>query len=133
MSKPTRLAALYLAVVFLAGSVFGFVAHTLYGQRSTSASVGPRTGPGDYRARYTAKLARELALSPEQLAQVTTILDETGDRFRQLRNRMDPEFDAIRQNQRSRLAALLSAEQQVKYTKILEEHDRARKQHGPSR
>lgn len=125
MTKSTRVAALYLGVVFLAGALFGLVADRLY-QRTASAGPPPRTDPRDFRARYLDRLQKDLALSPEQLAQVTTILEETDQRFRQVREKVAPEFESIRNNQRQRVFALLSPEQRPKYEKILEEHRRQR-------
>lgn len=123
MMKPTRLATLYLIVVFLAGALFGVVVHTVYEQRSTRAAPNPKL----FRQHYLAKLEKELSLSPEQVAQVAAILDQTGQRFREIKDRMDPEFQAIRDAQRARIMALLTPEQQPKYQKILEEH---RRKHG---
>jgi len=121
MTKPTRMAALYLAVVFVAGGLFGVVAHGLYSQKTARAS-----SPKEFRERYVAKLQKDLSLTPEQLPQVTAILDQTGDRFRVVRERMIPEFDVIRQQQRAQIMALLNPEQQGKYQKILDEWRRKR-------
>jgi len=126
MTRPTRLAALYLAVVFVAGGVFGVLAHGLYSQKTARASNPP--SPREFRERYVAKLQRDLSLTPEQVPQVTVILDQTGDRFRVVRERMIPEFDTIRQQQRAQIMALLNPEQQGKYQKILEEWRRRREQ-----
>ena len=123
MTKPTRIAAFYLAVVFLAGGLFGVVAHGVYTQKTARAS-----SPKEFRERYVAKLQKDLALTPEQVPQVTAILDQTGDRFRLVRERMIPEFDAIRQQQRVQIMALLNPEQQGKYQKILDEWRRKREQ-----
>jgi len=121
MMKPTRLAALFLAIVFLAGVVSGYVAHSLY-QRTARAA----TNPSQARDRYLARLTKDLLLSPEQVTQVSAILDQTGQRMRELRERMEPEFEAIRVAQRQRIMALLTPEQQPKYQKLIEEH---RKRH----
>ncbi len=117
MTKTTRIAAFYLALVFVAGALFGVVADRLY-QRSARAASSPQ----DYRERYIARLQRELVLTPEQVTQVTAILDETGQRFRELREKVGPEFEAIRKAQRERITALLTPAQRPRYEKILEEH-----------
>lgn len=129
MTKPTRMATLYLAVIFVAGGLFGFVAHGLYSQKATRADTRP-PNPKEFRDRYASKLQRELSLSPDQTAQVSAILDETGARFRDIRERMSPEFDAIRQQQRQKIRALLSPEQQGKYQKMLEEWQQRHQPHG---
>ena len=123
MTKTTRLAALWLTLVFLAGTLFGFVVHSFYSQRTARAGPNPK----EFRERYIGRLHRELALSPEQLTQVTAILDQTGQRFQEIRDRMEPEFQAIREQQRQRIMAILTPDQQPKYQKIIEEH---RRKHG---
>ena len=128
MMKPTRLAALFLAVVFVAGALSGYVAHTLYSQRTARAAPNPT----QTRERYLARLSKDLALSPEQVTQVSAILEQTGQRMRELRERMEPEFEAIRMAQRQRIMALLTPEQQPKYQKILEEY-RKRHEQGAQR
>lgn len=129
MTKPTRIAALYLAVVFVAGGLFGVVAHGLYSQKTARADRPPN--PKEFRERYVAKLQKDLSLTPEQMPQVTAILDQTSDRFREIRERMSPELDAIRQQQRAQIMALLNPEQQGKYQKILDEWRLRREQeHG---
>jgi len=119
MTKATRIAALYMAVVFVAGGLFGFVAHGVYKEKSARAAAP--SSPQQFRERYVAKLKQDLGLTPEQLTQVTAILDQTGQRFRDLRQRMDPEFDTIRQQQRGKIMSLLNEEQQGKYRQILAE------------
>ncbi len=125
MMRSTRIAAVYLAVVFLAGTVFGVVADRLY-QRTASAGPPSRPNPKDFRVRYLDRLQKDLGLSPEQLSQVTTILEETDQRFRQVREKTAPEFESIRNDQRQRISALLSPEQRPKYDGILEQHRRER-------
>jgi len=127
MVRPNRLAALYLAGVFVAGAVFGFVANSLYTMRAAAPN---RPGdPKQVREQYVSNLQKDLALTPEQLAQVTAILDDTNQRFRELREKMDPEFAAIRESQRQRIMALLTPEQQPRYQKVLEDHRLRRQKH----
>ena len=128
MTKAKRVAALYLAVVFVAGGLFGFVAHGLYRQTTARAEIRP-PDPKQFRERYLDKLERELSLTAAQRPQVAAILDRTGDGFRELRERMNPEFEAIRRQQRQDIRALLSPEQQGKYQKMLEEWQKRHEKH----
>ncbi len=134
MSKPTRVAAFYLAMVFAAGALFGLLAHRLYVQRGTQAAAvtAPRD-PREYRERYVNRLQKDLGLTTEQVSQVSAILDQTGHRFRELRERMDPEFDGIRKQQRERIMGVLTPEQLPKYQKVLEEQRRWRERGGHGR
>ena len=127
MMQQKRLAALYLGVVFLAGALFGAVAHGLYTQRTAQASQA--LSPRQFRERYVARLQKDLALTPEQLAQVTAISEETGRQFQQIREKMGPDFAAIREAHRQRIMAILTPEQQPKYQKIVEEYQRRHAEH----
>jgi Spy/CpxP family protein refolding chaperone len=126
--RPTRLAALSLAIIFLAGALFGFVVHSYYSQRTARAAANPQ----EFRVRYITRLQKDLALSPEQLAQITAILDDTSQHFREIRERMEPEFEALRVAQRQRIMAVLTPEQQPKYQKILEEHRKKQREKAAS-
>ena len=132
MMKPTRIAAMWLAVVFLAGALFGFVANTFYSQRTARAST---SNPRESRERFVARLQKDLALTPEQLAQVRAIMDQTGQRFREVREKMDRDSQTIREEHRQQILAILTPEQQPKYKQILEErrrrHEKAAAQSGP--
>lgn len=123
MTKPTRIAALCLGIVFLAGAIFGFVAHNLYYEHTARAS-----SPQQARQNYIARLQKDLALSPEQLMQITAIMDQTRQHFRDVQNKMEPEFEALREAQRQRVMAILTPEQQPKYQAILDEHRQRRLQ-----
>lgn len=124
MMKPARIAALWLAIVFLAGALFGFVAHSVYVQRTARAAPTSK----EMRERFAANLRRELSLSPEQYTQVAAILEQTSQQFRELRERMEPEFESLREAQHRRIMSILTPDQQPKYQKILEEHRRKRAQ-----
>ncbi len=131
MTRPTRVAAFYLAVVFVAGGLFGFVAHGLYTQKAARAEARPN--PREFRERYIAKLRSDLSLEPGQVSEITAILEETNSRFREIRERMNPEFEAIRTQQRQKIMALLNPEQRVKYEKLLEQWQRERQQRKSGR
>ena len=121
MTKPTRIAALCLGVVFLAGAIFGFVAHNLYYEHTARAS-----SPQQARQIYVARLQKDLALSPEQLTQIIAILDQTRQHFGEVKSKVEPEFEALREAQHQRVMAILTPEQQPKYQSILEEYRQRR-------
>ena len=127
MMKPTRIAVLCLAGVFVAGALFGVVAHSVYSQRVMAAPTNPAT-PKDIHARYLKRLDSRLSLTPAQREKISPILDGSGDRVRELRDRMEPEFEAIRHSQRQEILALLTPEQQTEYQKLVEEQRRRREE-----
>ncbi len=71
-------------------------------------------------------LDERLNLSDEQLGEVIVIFDEINDRFREVRDAMEPEFEAIRSERADRVMSLLTPEQQAEYQLMLEEQERAR-------
>jgi Spy/CpxP family protein refolding chaperone len=127
MMKPTRVAVLCLAGVFLAGALFGVVAHSVYSQRATAAAANPPTSK-DLHARYLKRLDSRLSLTPAQREKIGPILDGSGDRVRDLRDRMEPEFEAIRHSQRQEIMSLLTPDQQTEYQKLIEEQRRRREE-----
>jgi Spy/CpxP family protein refolding chaperone len=127
MMKPTRVAVLCLAGVFLAGALFGVVAHSVYSQRATAAAANPPT-PKDLHARYLKRLDSRLSLTAAQREKIGPILDGSGDRVRDLRDRMEPEFEAIRHSQRQEIMSLLTPDQQAEYQKLIEEQRRRREE-----
>jgi gas vesicle protein len=72
-----------------------------------------------------------LKLAPEQAGQLNTILDETRASFQQVRERMKPEMDAIRDGQAARIRAMLNDTQRDEYEKMRRERDENMKKAGP--
>jgi Spy/CpxP family protein refolding chaperone len=117
-------AALALAVVFAAGAVVGLAAKHFY-----VGALGPQPGsltPAKYRAHLLEQLTEDLDLDPEQQLQIESILDEIGERFRSVREAIEPELEAIRAERADRVMSVLDQAQQAKYTRILEERRRRR-------
>lgn len=124
--QTRKRAALWLAAVFVAGAFLGVAGTTVFSGRHHPWSD---LSPGEYRSRLLVMLTKELGLDAEQQQEVELILDEIGERFRLVREAVEPEFEAIRSERADRIVALLDAEQQVKYEQILEERRRRREEH----
>ena len=120
-----RTAAIYLATVFVAGSMFGFAASQFYNSVASKAPDG-RTTPQEYRQKLLNELDAQLNLDDDQETEILAILDDVGERFHAVRDAMDPEFDAIRKERGERIMALLTPEQSIAYEKILAERRRKR-------
>ncbi len=128
MSRSSKtVAALYLSVVFLAGGVFGFAASQFYAARVATAdeSGGPQTAT-EYRKNLVASLDHDLNLDDDQVSEILLILDDVGERWYQVRDAMEPEFEAIRQERAERIMAVLTPGQRLAYEQILEERRRRR-------
>jgi hypothetical protein len=117
--------ALYMALVFACGGVVGAFAHRLYTVSGVSANVSQRN-PEEFRKRYMAEMTARLQLSDDQAAKLGVIMDETRVRFRDVREKIEPEMQKIREDQRQRISELLSPTQQAEWQKIVEERQRRR-------
>lgn len=128
MTSPSRrIAAFYLALVFAAGAAFGVAANEFYSTRVAKAG-DRRPTPSEFRQRIIDDLTRDLNLDASQVSQVSQIYDGIGEKYKQVRDEMEPRFDAIRQLRAEQVMAVLSPEQQAKYQSMLEQRRRKREQ-----
>ena len=117
--------AFYMALVFACGGVVGAFAHRLYIVSGVSANVAQRN-PEEFRKRYMADMKARLQLTDDQAAKLGAIMDETRARFRDVRGKIEPEMQKIREDQREKISELLSPSQQAEWQKIMEERQRRR-------
>lgn len=97
--------------VFVLGCVTGAALSGVYRSRADGGRYRMHDGRGA-RGDIFEKLRRDLNLNDEQAGRVRVILDETRSEFRNLRAEARPRYDAIRQNSRTRIRAVLTPEQQ---------------------
>ena len=93
MEQSKRSAALYLAAVFIAGGAVGYALSEFSSQPTAEASVNTASA---YRRNLLETLDQRLALSDDQLGEVIVIFDDIDDRYWEVRDAMEPEFEAIR-------------------------------------
>jgi hypothetical protein len=117
--------ALYMALVFACGGVVGAFAYRLYTVSGVSANVGQRN-PEEFRRRFMADLKMRLQLTDDQAAKLSVLMDETRSRFRDVREKFEPEMQKIREDQRQKISELLSPSQQAEWQKIMDERQRRR-------
>jgi Spy/CpxP family protein refolding chaperone len=127
IGRPKKIATLYLGAVFTAGAIFGMAAYRFYAVNIAQADFqAAPLSPQEYRARTVGKLQHELNLSPEQTVELQKIYDYIGERWHDVRDAMEPEFEAMRKERAERIMGILKPEQQEKYRAILEEKRRKR-------
>lgn len=119
-------AALYLTGVFVAGLVLGMAGVYVYESRWSSARR--HLSSMEYRGQLLRHLTQDLDLDADQQRQVEGILDLIGERFRVVREAIEPEMEAIRSERAERIMAVLDRQQQSKYSALLEER-RRREEH----
>jgi hypothetical protein len=131
MTSPSKATVgFYLTLVFVAGAAFGFASSQFYTARVANAEeTSSFQTAAEYRKNLVASLDHDLNLDDDQVSQILQILDDVGERWYQVRDAMEPEFEAIRQERAQRIMAVLGPEQRQNYEKILEERRRRREDH----
>jgi hypothetical protein len=123
-------ARLIVVTIFAVGFTAGALSMNLY--KSTSNSDSKRGGPRHTTAIVT-EMTDKLSLSTEQRSRVEGILNETSERYRQVRESMEPclkesrpRIDAVRQEGRDKIREILTETQRPKFETMVEEQDRKR-------
>src|ERR1700693_2319802 len=91
--------ALYMALVFACGGVVGGFWDRLYTVSGVSANAAQRN-PEEFRKKFMTDLKARLQMNDDQAAKLGTIMDQTRMRFRATRDRIEPEMQKIREDQR---------------------------------
>jgi hypothetical protein len=126
--KFTRLSiTLYLSLIFLSGIAVGAFGHRLYTVSSVSAKA---PNPQEWRKRYMQEMQTRLKLRPEQVSNLSGILDETRTRFHEARESFRPQLDSIRQQQVGKVRAMLNDDQRAEYDKMRQEREAREKAEG---
>jgi hypothetical protein len=135
MKRPGFSTGLYLLLVFLSGAAVGGFAHRLYTVSSVLAvPVSPK--PDDYRRDLVNEMRTRLSLSSQQVTQLTAILDDTKNRYHEVKNRWDrqakeaekPELKAIQADSIQQIKAILSEPQRAEYDKLRADREKRRQQ-----
>lgn len=109
---------LVLVAVFALGTITGAALTGLYRSR---ASGGPRDR-GRHEQRFE-KMRQDLNLTDQQAADVRGILDQTRNEYRTLREELRPRFEEPRLKARTKIRALLNADQQKKFDALVAQQD----------
>lgn len=126
--RSKQVAALYLGLVFATGAGFGYAASEFFSSKSAEAVTQSTLSAHQYRQRLLEDLDAALNLDEEQIDEILTILDDVGERWHEVRDAMEPEFEAIRNERATRIMTVLTEEQRKQYSLILEERDRRREE-----
>jgi Spy/CpxP family protein refolding chaperone len=129
-NRGSRKAVLLVFVVFVLGIALGAVGTYLVTTRVQAARVQPalRTNPGHAMAVFT----RDLNLTPDQQNQIQAILNDTRGKYAQLHEKLDPEYEQVRQQGRQHIRAVLTPEQLPKFEDLLRQMDEERRQRAAS-
>lgn len=125
-----RKARLIVSAVFVIGFAAGALSLNLYQHLTSSKKQDSPRGRTDY---FLGKMKEEVGLSSDQQDNIRKVLDETGVKYSEIRKDLEPimkpfepRFDAVRQESRNRIRALLSEEQLPKFEEMVRKLDQAR-------
>jgi regulator of protease activity HflC (stomatin/prohibitin superfamily) len=119
MKRNQWAAALLPILLFLSGAVVGALAHRYYAETVVSARTAE-----DFRQHYVSEMKSKLNLTPEQVSQLEKILDETKARYKAVRDEYHPAMLKIKNEQISRVKAILTPEQVPVYEQLVAERER---------
>jgi Spy/CpxP family protein refolding chaperone len=117
-------AALFL-VVFVLGVTFGALGNHIWNQRVSGEPAAINTKPT--RNEVMDDLTQRLKLTPEQQKQIGIAIDDTRAKWQALYAPLDGQREAIRQQGRAEMRAVLTPEQQANFDDFLKRLDEQRK------
>jgi hypothetical protein len=125
-SFPTR-AVLSVCLVFSSGVLLGALGHRYFALKEVSAGPPQRRSMDDMRKMYLQEMKDKLNLNSKQLEDLKVVLDETGTKYRNIREKYRPEMQAIQDEQVTRINAMLNPEQQSAYEQLRKEREERKK------
>lgn len=111
--------------VFILGGASGVLLDGVYRLRA-SGNARQEMHNNHHAEEVIEHMKSDLNLSDDQVTQVRAILDQTRNDYHALRAEVRPRYDAVRQNARVKIRALLNAEQQRKFDAKVAEIDARR-------
>ena len=126
-------ARMIVVSVFVIGFAAGALSLNLY-QRLTSPG-SDKVNPRDRTGFFIKKMKDKMDLSANQESQIKEILDNTGSKYLEIRKKMEPwmkdfepQFDAVRQQGREEIRAVLTENQIPRFQEMTDEQDRLRQE-----
>lgn len=121
----TRRAYLYFALTFILGVVVGGAGTYYYAWHH-----------GLWHRRYSKErvishLKSELNLSDSQVQQLSQIMDDAGQRHRQLQQQINPQFQALHEDTNGKIRAILNPEQLTRFNTLVREAEERRRRLAP--
>jgi hypothetical protein len=130
-NQGSRKAILLVFVLFVLGVGLGSVGTYLVTMRVQAAR--PQATLAHNPAHTMAMYTRDLNLNADQQSQIQAILNDMRARYAALHEKLDPEYEQVRQQGREQIRQLLTPEQRPKFEDLLRQidEDRRRRQTNP--
>ena len=119
MKRNQWSAVLFAILLFVCGVAAGALAHRYF----TVATVYAKSSE-DFRERYMSEMKSKLILTPAQVEQLDVVLDETIAKFKAVRAQSRPAMLKIKEEQTTRVKAILTAAQIPAYEQLVAERER---------
>jgi hypothetical protein len=130
-NQGNRKAVLLVLVLFFLGIALGSVGTYLVTVRAEAARPVATLAhnPAHTMAMYT----RDLNLNADQQRQIQAILSDMRAKYAALHEKLDPEYEQVRQQGREQIRHLLTPDQQSKFEDLLRQidEDRRKRQGNP--
>lgn len=126
-TKARREAAILFIAVFVLGVVFGGIGNHLWNQHVSGGPITVITTAHPTRDQLIDNFCQQVRLTPEQRKQLSAIMDDTAAKWRALYAPLDTQKEAIRQEGRDRIRAILTPSQIPKFEEYMKHVDEARK------
>jgi 5'-3' exonuclease len=120
-----RKAALWVGAVFILGMLFGAIVGYGYGHASFAAMQPPVTDQAK-RAHKVEELTKLLQLATVQQQKLDQSLTVFQGQMKEIRRRMEPQMDEVRQKGRAEIRSFLTPEQIPKFDEFVQKLDRER-------
>ena len=132
MRRSNFFIAFYLVLIFVSGVVVGAFATHLYTANTVSAKAPPpKMTPEEFRREYTTEMQTHLNMTSDQMTKLNVILDQTGSKVHDERERHNAAMKAIHEEQVGKTRAILTDAQLPDYEKLRHEREeRFRKARG---
>ena len=133
MNLSRATVALYMALVFVSGSILGVFGDRYYNSVKAVAAKGKAKGkdrrmsPDEYRRTYIEFMERRLSLSADQVAKLGQFMDDTQRSMEEVMRRTVPEQQSLRQQQTDKIRSMLNEDQKIEYEKMLKEREERNK------
>jgi hypothetical protein len=123
-AKTRSEAAILVIVVFLLGALLGGVGNHVWGERVWGKQISVAHLSKD---QLVSSLTQELQLNADQHQQLGAIIDDTRSQIHAIYAPVDVQREALRQNGRARIRAILTPEQKPKFEAFMQHLDEVRK------
>jgi len=126
-TKARREAAILFVAVFVLGVVFGGVGNHLWNQHVSGEPIKVITAVHPTRDQLIDNFCQQVQLTPAQRKQLTVIMDDTAAKWKALYAPLDAKKEAIRQDGRARIRAILAPSQVPRFEEYMKRVDEERK------